>query len=305
MTARRHRQHPSDFGRASTFVETVDLPELAEPSIQFLEAVDYYGLVELEYKQDPRDGTLQAAGRQRADLGLSHARAVKRGSTSPTSSTATSSGCRWNPCARATGRPLGPPGHRRAQRRRRHPAVGRGSVTTARTLRGIDTEAVFSLRDPLPGLYELRPAPLPRGEARAVMPGPHRPRVPDVHLLASVPFFDYMRVPYRRVRPPRRLAPRPSIGRVHSRPPDETSPTTLWWWSRDGHPRRGDVAPAASGSGTSGSSARCPASPDADDRGWPTTGRVASRPDRHRRHQPSLGLANARAASTAVRPVAR
>ncbi len=56
MTVRRRRQHPSDFGRASTFVETVDLPEIEEPSERFLKAVDYYGLVELEYKRDPRDG---------------------------------------------------------------------------------------------------------------------------------------------------------------------------------------------------------------------------------------------------------
>ena len=56
MTVRRRRQHPSDFGRASTYVETICLPELAEPSIRFLRAIGYYGLVELEYKHDPRDG---------------------------------------------------------------------------------------------------------------------------------------------------------------------------------------------------------------------------------------------------------
>jgi D-aspartate ligase len=56
MTARRRRQHPPEFGRASTFVETVDLPLLEELSQRFLRAIDYYGLVELEYKLDPRDG---------------------------------------------------------------------------------------------------------------------------------------------------------------------------------------------------------------------------------------------------------
>ena len=56
MTVRRRRQHPSDFGRASTYVETISLPELAEPSCRFLTAIGYYGLVELEYKRDPRDG---------------------------------------------------------------------------------------------------------------------------------------------------------------------------------------------------------------------------------------------------------
>jgi predicted ATP-grasp superfamily ATP-dependent carboligase len=39
MTVRRRRQHPSDFGRASTFVETISLPELAEPSCRFLAAI--------------------------------------------------------------------------------------------------------------------------------------------------------------------------------------------------------------------------------------------------------------------------
>lgn len=56
MTVRRRRQHPHEFGRASTYVETVDAPELAELSHRFLRAAGYYGLVEVEYKQDPRDG---------------------------------------------------------------------------------------------------------------------------------------------------------------------------------------------------------------------------------------------------------
>jgi D-aspartate ligase len=56
MVAQRHRQHPHDFGRASTFTETVDIPLLEEYSLRFLKAIDYYGLVELEYKLDPRNG---------------------------------------------------------------------------------------------------------------------------------------------------------------------------------------------------------------------------------------------------------
>jgi predicted ATP-grasp superfamily ATP-dependent carboligase len=55
MVVRRARQHPVDFGRASTFVETVDAPELEALSKRFLSSIDYYGLVELEYKLDPRD----------------------------------------------------------------------------------------------------------------------------------------------------------------------------------------------------------------------------------------------------------
>jgi D-aspartate ligase len=56
MAVRRQRQHPPEFGRASTFVQTVDLSELADPSERLLREIDYYGLVELEYKLDPRDG---------------------------------------------------------------------------------------------------------------------------------------------------------------------------------------------------------------------------------------------------------
>lgn len=56
MVARRRRQHPLQFGRASTFVETIEQPKIEEMSERFLRAIDYYGLVELEYKLDPRDG---------------------------------------------------------------------------------------------------------------------------------------------------------------------------------------------------------------------------------------------------------
>jgi D-aspartate ligase len=56
MLVKRLRQHPVDFGRASTFVRTVDVPELEEMSVRFLRSIGYYGLVELEYKHDRRDG---------------------------------------------------------------------------------------------------------------------------------------------------------------------------------------------------------------------------------------------------------
>jgi D-aspartate ligase len=59
MVACRKRQHPYEFGRASTYVETVDLPELERLSERFLRRINYYGLVEMEYKLDPRDGQLK------------------------------------------------------------------------------------------------------------------------------------------------------------------------------------------------------------------------------------------------------
>ena len=55
MVARRAPQHPPEFGRSSIYVEAIDLPQLEVLSERFLRATNYYGLVALEYKLDPRD----------------------------------------------------------------------------------------------------------------------------------------------------------------------------------------------------------------------------------------------------------
>jgi predicted ATP-grasp superfamily ATP-dependent carboligase len=55
LVARRARQHPREFGRAATYVESIELPLIEELSQRFLKAIDYYGLVEVEFKHDPRD----------------------------------------------------------------------------------------------------------------------------------------------------------------------------------------------------------------------------------------------------------
>jgi D-aspartate ligase len=55
LTARRTRQYPIDFGITSTFVETVDQPEIEETACRFLRSLDYSGLVEVEFKYDQRD----------------------------------------------------------------------------------------------------------------------------------------------------------------------------------------------------------------------------------------------------------
>ena len=55
LTARRTRQFPIDFGYSSSFVETVDVPEIVAPSLRLLAAMRYTGIVELEYKYDARD----------------------------------------------------------------------------------------------------------------------------------------------------------------------------------------------------------------------------------------------------------
>ena len=55
MVVCRRRQHPLEFGRASTYVESLDVPIIEELSERFLRAINYYGLVEVEFKLDPRD----------------------------------------------------------------------------------------------------------------------------------------------------------------------------------------------------------------------------------------------------------
>jgi len=52
MEAQRWRQHPHEFGRAATYVETVDRPDLTELAARFLKEINYYGLAEIEFKRD-------------------------------------------------------------------------------------------------------------------------------------------------------------------------------------------------------------------------------------------------------------
>jgi predicted ATP-grasp superfamily ATP-dependent carboligase len=154
MTVRRRRQHPSDFGRASTYVETVSLPELTEPSMRFLSAIGYYGLVELEYKRDPRDGAFKLLDVNARTWGY-HTLGAVAGVDFPyllfldqvgagVPEVHARPGIRW--VRLATDVP-------NAVR-----DIRAGTLRTRdylRSLRGVDTEAVFCLRDPLPALYEV------------------------------------------------------------------------------------------------------------------------------------------------------
>ena len=45
-----------DFGRFSTYVETVDEPQIIEPAVRLLAAIRFTGLIEVEFKRDPRNG---------------------------------------------------------------------------------------------------------------------------------------------------------------------------------------------------------------------------------------------------------
>lgn len=56
VTAQRLRQHPMDFGQASTYAVSLEVPELRSMGERILARMDYYGLAEVEFIRDPRDG---------------------------------------------------------------------------------------------------------------------------------------------------------------------------------------------------------------------------------------------------------
>lgn len=56
LTACRMRQHPIDFGSATTYAEAVDIPEIRVYAERLLKVSRYNGLCEVEFKKDARDG---------------------------------------------------------------------------------------------------------------------------------------------------------------------------------------------------------------------------------------------------------
>jgi D-aspartate ligase len=150
----RRRQHPLEFGRSSTYVETTDLPLLEEYSLRFLREINYYGLVEMEYKRDPRDGEfrlLDVNGRtwgyhtigEPAGVNFPHLLfADQMGET--VASCKGKIGVRW--IRLLTDLPTGVL------------SIFHGQLDVRaylRTLRDYQEEAVFSLEDPLPGIMEV------------------------------------------------------------------------------------------------------------------------------------------------------
>jgi predicted ATP-grasp superfamily ATP-dependent carboligase len=153
MVVKRARQHPPEFGRASTYVQTIELPVLEELSERFLRAINYYGLVEMEYKLDLRDNRyclLDINGRTwgyhslGAAAGVDFPRLLFEDQLGrEVQSVRARPGVAW--IRFATDLPVG------------IPAVLRGQLKLSSYLKsvsGFDTEAVFSMDDPLPGLAE-------------------------------------------------------------------------------------------------------------------------------------------------------
>jgi D-aspartate ligase len=154
MTVRRRRQHPSEIGHASTYVETIALPELEGPSLRWLHAAGYYGLVELEYKRDPRDGTyklLDVNARTWGYHSLGQAAGVdfpyvlyRDQVGDPVEGVRARPGVRWIRL------------HTDVPNAFNDVRAGKQPLREyLRSLRQVDTEAVYSFSDPLPGLYEI------------------------------------------------------------------------------------------------------------------------------------------------------
>jgi predicted ATP-grasp superfamily ATP-dependent carboligase len=154
MVARRRRQHPLEFGRASTYVETVDLPILEEFSERFLRAIDYYGLVEIEYKLDPRDSQFKLLDVNARTWGY-HSLGAKAGVDFSYMLYSDQVGL---PVSFSKGRPDVAWVRTTTDLPAAIMAICGGDIdlkSYIHSLRNCDVEAVFSAEDPLPGLAEL------------------------------------------------------------------------------------------------------------------------------------------------------
>jgi D-aspartate ligase len=158
MTVNRRRQHPIEFGRASTFVRTVEMPELEQLATRMLRAMRYDGLVEVEFKVDPRDGEPKLLDINTRSWGY-HALGRRAGVDFPTLL-----------FRQALGETVEPA--------RAEPGVGwirlltdlptsaiemwRGELGVSafvRSVRDAQAESVFSWRDPMPALAEVALVP--------------------------------------------------------------------------------------------------------------------------------------------------
>ena len=153
LVARRARQHPSELGRASTFVETVACPEVVESSLRTFDAMGLTGLVEVEFKRHPGDGRLKLLDVSPRVWGW-HTVGAAAGVDFPH--------LLWLfACGEPVPRLEGRPGVRWVRARTDLPTVvtellGRLSPREyLRSLTGPRTRAIFAADDPVTGLAEL------------------------------------------------------------------------------------------------------------------------------------------------------
>ncbi len=154
LVARRLRQYPLDFGRSSSYVETVELPAVEELSRRLLAAIRFNGLIEVEFKRDPRDGRFKLLDLNARIWGW-HTLGARAGVDFPwllwrmtmgetISEVRARAGVRW--VRMVTDLPAV------------FKAMRRGILSPAaylRSLRGPIEFAIFSASDPMPGLLEV------------------------------------------------------------------------------------------------------------------------------------------------------
>jgi predicted ATP-grasp superfamily ATP-dependent carboligase len=154
MAARRSRQHPMDFGHATTYAESIDNPEIAELATRILRAMNYRGVAEVEFMYDERSQSykfLEINGR----MWGWHSLATAAGVNIPyatyqlltgvdVSPAEPRFGVKWIRLVTDTPTVLGEMLH------------GRMSLGQyARSFRGPMEDAVFSWKDPLPFFMEI------------------------------------------------------------------------------------------------------------------------------------------------------
>lgn len=151
-SARRPRQHPMEFGRASTLAVTVHLPELEHLATRLMQGTGYFGLAEVEFMVDPRQGCFKFLEVNPRIWGW-HTIAAQAGVNLP-----------YLTYAQALGLPAPPGDFRQGVRWIRlltdvptaASEIWRHNLTLRdylRSLRGC-RDAVFSLQDPLPFFME-------------------------------------------------------------------------------------------------------------------------------------------------------
>jgi D-aspartate ligase len=154
LVARRRRQYPVEFGYTSTFVETVDCPQVEDAGRRLLASLDYTGIAEVEFKHDARDGGYKLLdvntriwtwGGLGAAAGVDFSHALWRVACGePVAPLRPSRDAAWIHASRDIVAAV-------------HEML-RGRLTPAAWLRSLRrplTFAAFALEDPLPGLVEL------------------------------------------------------------------------------------------------------------------------------------------------------